>query len=81
MCKSEGLQSSYERPMPILLTNAPDLPLPQAPPRKRWTREQCTALAASGLFEKERLELIDGELISKMGKNRPHVNAFSMMYL
>jgi Uma2 family endonuclease len=28
------------------------------------------------LFERERLELVGGELISKMGKNRPHVNAF-----
>jgi Uma2 family endonuclease len=33
----------------------------------------------SSLFEKERLELIDGELISKMGKNRPHVNASMLM--
>jgi Uma2 family endonuclease len=67
--------------MPTLLTKAPESPLPSIPPRKRWTREQCAALEASGVFEKERLELIDGELISKMGKNRPHVNAFTLVHL
>jgi Uma2 family endonuclease len=65
--------------MPTLLTHVPEFPPPAVPPRKRWTREQCTELEASGLFEKERLELIDGELISKMGKNRPHVNAAMLM--
>jgi Uma2 family endonuclease len=65
--------------MPTLLTQAPEMPPPPAPPRKRWTREQCAPLEASGLFERERLELVDGELISKMGKNRPHVNAFRLM--
>jgi Uma2 family endonuclease len=59
--------------MPTLLTEAPQVPLPPVPPRKRWTREQCAPLEASGLFEQERLELVDGELIAKMGKNRPNV--------
>src|SRR5271166_5375791 len=45
------------------------------PPRKRWTRAECVALEASGLWDRERLELVHGELISKMGKKRPHVNA------
>ena len=65
--------------MPTLLTNAPETPRPLVPPRKRWTREQCAPLEASGLFERERLELVDGELISKMGKNRPHVNTLALM--
>jgi len=65
--------------MPTFLTQALDIPPPAVPPRKRWTREQCAPLEASGLFEKERLELVEGELISKMGKNRPHVNAFRLM--
>jgi Uma2 family endonuclease len=65
--------------MPTVLTNAPESLPPPAPPRKRWTREQCAPLEASGLFEQERLELVDGELISKMGKNRPHVNAAMLM--
>jgi len=66
--------------MPILLTHAPEIPSPQVPPRKRWTREDCAPLEAAGLFERERLELVDGELISKMGKNRPHVIAFGLMH-
>jgi len=66
--------------MPTVLTNAPEAPRPLVPPRKRWTREQCAPLEASGLFERERLELVDGELMGKMGKNRPHVNALAMMY-
>jgi len=67
--------------VPTLVSNVPEFPLPLIPPRKRWTREQCADLEASGLFEKERLELVDGELISKMGQNRPHVNAFTLMHL
>jgi Uma2 family endonuclease len=67
--------------MPTLLTDAPQIPLPPVPPRKRWTREQCAPLEASGLFEQERIELIDGELISKMGKNRPHVKALTWMLI
>ena len=49
------------------------------PPRKRWTRGECRTLEAAGLWERERLELIEGELISRMGKKRPHVNA--MIYV
>jgi Uma2 family endonuclease len=40
---------------------------------------QCAPLEAAGLFEQERLELVDGELISHMGRNRPHVNACMLM--
>jgi len=32
--------------------------------------QQCTVLEGSGLFQEERVELVDGELIRKMGKNR-----------
>ncbi len=67
--------------MPTVLTNPTKMPPPQVPPRKRWTREECTIFEASGVFERERLELVDGELISKMGKNRPHVNALRMMLI
>ena len=45
------------------------------PPRKRWSRAECDTLEASGLWDQQRLELVQGELISKMGKKRPHVNA------
>lgn len=43
------------------------------PKRKRWTRAECKALESTGLWNNEKLELIEGDLISKMSKNRPHV--------
>jgi len=61
--------------MPTAITDTPSIPAPLEPPRKRWTREECAVLEASGIWEQQHLELIDGELISKMGKKRPHTNA------
>jgi hypothetical protein len=46
-----------------------------------WTPERFAPLEAAGAFRNERLELVEGELISKMGKNRPHVNAFRLMLI
>ena len=43
----------------------------QTPKRIRWTRQQCSTLAELGMIT-ERYELIDGEIISKMGQNRQH---------
>jgi Uma2 family endonuclease len=48
------------------------IPPPPSPPRKLWTREDVAALDAAGLLNGERLELIEGELIKKMPKTRPH---------
>jgi Uma2 family endonuclease len=39
------------------------------------TRAECATLESSGLWGQQRLELVHGELISKLGKKRPHVNA------
>jgi Uma2 family endonuclease len=39
--------------------------------RKRWTRNECEFLERSGLLP-ERYELIDGEIISKMGQLAVH---------
>lgn len=61
--------------MPTVVTERPYRPVPMDPPRKRWTRAECAALESSGLWDQQRLELVHGELISKMGKKRPHVNA------
>jgi Uma2 family endonuclease len=58
--------------MPIALTEIPAPVAPPDPPRKRWTRAQCATLEASGLLDQESLELVQGELISKMGKKRRH---------
>ncbi|MGA3039737.1 MAG: Uma2 family endonuclease [Bryobacteraceae bacterium] len=65
--------------MPVALTEI-SAPLTSAdPPRKRWTRAECATLEASGLLDQESLELVEGELISKMGKKRPHVSSFTRL--
>lgn len=66
--------------MPTTLTEKPAPLAPPDPPRKRWTRVECAALEASGLLDQERLELVEGELISKMGKKRPHVKSFTVLH-
>jgi Uma2 family endonuclease len=48
------------------------------PSRKRWTRSECDFLRDNGLLA-GRYELIDGEVISKMGQNRPHVTAVMLL--
>ncbi len=47
-------------------------PSPPHPSRKRWTRTECERLESMGIFEGHNYELVDGELIDKMGKNQPH---------
>jgi len=66
--------------MPIALTETPAPVVPPDPPRKRWTRAECATLEASGLLRQERLELVEGELIRKMGKKRPHVTSFKRLH-
>lgn len=44
-----------------------------APPHKLWTRAECEALERAGLLDMERYELVAGELVLKMGKNKPHM--------
>jgi Uma2 family endonuclease len=51
----------------------------QNPPRKRWTRAECERLEALGVFDQQRVELIEGELIVKMSKNRPHVRVAALL--
>jgi len=65
--------------MPRAVTETPVPAAAPQPPRKRWTRAECAVLDAAGLFDQERVELIDGELISQMGKKRPHVNAATLL--
>jgi|ERR1051326_1455952 Uma2 family endonuclease len=65
--------------MPIAFTEIPPPPAPLVPPRKRWTRAECAALEAAGIWDQQKLELVEGELISKMGKNRPHVIALTLL--
>src|SRR5580658_1932354 len=50
-----------------------------APARKRFTREEVDRLAETGVFEGQRYELIDGDLVDKMGQNPPHVLAIQRL--
>ena len=55
--------------MPTVITEHPSIAAPVEPPRKLWTREECEVMVKSGL-DLDRWELIDGDLISRIGKNR-----------
>ena len=45
---------------------------PVPPPNPvRWTRQQCRAMMENGILT-GRYELIEGEILSKMGQKRPH---------
>jgi Uma2 family endonuclease len=50
-----------------------------APPHKLWTRAECEAMERAGLLELGRYELIAGELVLKMGKNRAHMVTVMLM--
>jgi len=63
--------------MPTAVT---DLPARSAPRRKRWTRAELDAISASGLLDQQKLELVEGELIDKMGKTQPHVNSVGRLF-
>jgi Uma2 family endonuclease len=66
--------------MPSALLEVPVEMVPRGPSRKRWTREECARLDALGLLDQQHLELVEGELIDKMGKNMPHVNALALLH-
>jgi Uma2 family endonuclease len=65
--------------MSSIVTSLETATLPEGPPRKRWTRSECMLLEESGLWHDQHVELIDGELYNEMGKNRPHVNAVTIL--
>src|SRR5438445_5586587 len=62
--------------MPVALTESPPL---VGPPRKPRTRVECEALASSGVLDYRKFELIEGELINRMGEKRPHVNSVTRL--
>jgi Uma2 family endonuclease len=49
------------------------------PPRKRFTRAEVEQMLEAGLSLVERCELIDGDLIDKMGQNPPHAAAIRLI--
>jgi len=63
--------------VPIAVTEMPYRPVPIDPPRKRWTREECAVLETLAPWDHQRLELIDAELINKMGPPRRHTIALT----
>jgi Uma2 family endonuclease len=66
--------------MPTAVTEVPYRAVPTDPPRKRWTRAECAAIAATGVWDQQRFELVEGELIVKVPKNRPHTNVLNVIY-
>jgi Uma2 family endonuclease len=50
------------------------------PPRKRFTRAEVAQMHDAGLFAEQRFELIDRDLIDKMGQNPPHSYAIRMLF-
>jgi Uma2 family endonuclease len=49
------------------------------PPRVRFTRDQVEQMMAAGLFAGQKFELIQGDLIDKMGPNPPHAFAIRIL--
>lgn len=60
--------------MALLLTEQPELLRLEPLPHKTWTRAEIEVLQDTGMFDGLHYELIEGELIDKMGKMRRHVN-------
>ena len=60
--------------MAVLLSHPPDSLAVECLPHKTWTRDEVAVLESTGLFAGTHFELIDGELIDKMPKNRRHVD-------
>jgi Uma2 family endonuclease len=58
--------------MPTTLVSQLPPHLPPEMARAQWTREECAELERLGFLERERFELIDGELVRKMSKSPIH---------
>jgi Uma2 family endonuclease len=48
-------------------------------PRKKFTRDEVEQMLDSGIFAGQRFELIDGDLIDKMGQKQPHVRGIQLV--
>ncbi len=67
--------------MPVAMETASSFasPRPSAPPHKLWTREECAVVENIGRIDLQHYELIEGELVLKMGKNQPHMRAVLLL--
>jgi Uma2 family endonuclease len=61
---------SLETPPPPSSRNRADI---FEMPRKIWTRDECHHLMETGILEEGRYELLEGEIVIKMGQNEPHI--------
>jgi Uma2 family endonuclease len=48
-------------------------------PHKKFTRDEVNRLLETDIFAGQRFELIDGELIDKMGQGPRHANAIQLL--
>jgi hypothetical protein len=51
----------------------------EEPRRKRFARSEVESMLELGLFEGQRYELIEGDLIDKMGQHPPHAYAIRLV--
>jgi Uma2 family endonuclease len=58
----------------------PAFPATDSLRRKRFTRPEVERMLELGIFDGQRCELIDGELIDKMGQNPPHAQAIRKLF-
>lgn len=63
--------------MPTAILQPPALN--SEPPRKRFTRSEVEQMLDTGLFAGQRFELINGDLIDKMGQNPPHAHSIQAL--
>jgi Uma2 family endonuclease len=62
------------------MSAAPLLPSTAEPlRRKRFTRDEVDYLSATGFFQGQRFELVDGDLYDKRGQNPPHAFAIGLL--
>src|SRR5712691_12986752 len=57
----------------------PSSPAEPPPNRKRFTRAEVRSMDEAGLFAGQRLELIEGDLIDKMGQRPPHASTIQLL--
>jgi Uma2 family endonuclease len=62
--------------MPVAIVESPIV----APPlsRKKFTRDEVETMLNAGLFGDQRFELIDGDIIDKMGQKPPHASGIQL---
>jgi Uma2 family endonuclease len=59
--------------MPQLIDTSAEFGTSDYFPRKRWTAAECERLVSDGLLDGAKFELIEGDIVPKMGQGRLHV--------